>query len=301
MISILPSVEILTITSPLKTCSEVKIEYTFAPPVITIGEVKAARKPPMLGLAATALAWFATAFFSEVSQVSADSAVGRLATLERSSNGSFSDGSVLKNSTPAEKSFSTRPICGTIMTPPGTSTLRKTCSGPSSLRPTRMVSPMPAIEKPPWMPMKKTRWATGVVVSNSPMIWKFESSLRMPPTRPALISPPKSLPVTVTAMDEMPMIGNLPWASSAGRIWMPSMEPENCSWSRPWMPVMLADSERMKSAGSFSMSGHWMPMALILTGIQLGHWKEPPVAEPMARKTPKPGRVLKSPLPVKPK
>ena len=45
------------------------------------------------------------------------------------------------------------------------------------------------------------------------MIAKLLSSLRMPPTSPASISPPNMLPVTRTEMASMPMIGNLPSAS----------------------------------------------------------------------------------------
>ena len=65
--------------------------------------------------------------------------------------------------------------------------------------------------------------------------------------------------------------------------------------------MTLADSVRVKSAGSLWMFGHWMPIAWIWIGRKLGHWNEPPVAEPTLRKTPKPGSVTKLPSPVKAK
>ena len=104
----------------------------------------------MDGLAATALACAAVWACNELSQVAAVSEVGSPAMVERSANGSSSEGRLLKNSTPAAKSLMLRPELGSSRMPPGTSTLMNTCSGPSSLRPSRMVKPAsPAIEKPP--------------------------------------------------------------------------------------------------------------------------------------------------------
>ena len=120
---------------------------------MTIGEVKAAKKPSRSGLSAIDLACRATWACSEVSQFAALTLVGRAKSGPRSASGSSMDGSVLKNSTPAAKSLIARPIGGKITRPPGTSTLMNTWSGPSSLRPRRIVNPaMPAIEKPPSMP-----------------------------------------------------------------------------------------------------------------------------------------------------
>jgi hypothetical protein len=101
-----------------------------------------------------ACAWRATCSWSWSSHWSAVMVVGSWKLDPRRAIGSSIDGSVLKNSTPAEKSFRDRPEIGSRRMPPGTSTLMKTCSGPSSESPRRMVKPpMPAIENPPWIPM----------------------------------------------------------------------------------------------------------------------------------------------------
>ena len=120
---------------------------------MTIGEVKAARKPLGWLPVPTAFAWSATCCWSEVSHSSAVRLVGSPNAVLRSANGSSMEGSVLKNSTPAEKSLSVSPEVGSSRMPPGTSTLMNTCSGPRSESPMRIVKPaIPAIEKPPCRP-----------------------------------------------------------------------------------------------------------------------------------------------------
>ena len=120
---------------------------------MTIGEVKAASNPLWLGLSEMAFAWRATWDCRPAIHWSAVRFVGRPKAEERSASGSSIDGRVLKNSTPAEKSLSVSPVVGSSRTPPGTSTLMKTCNGPSSESPIRIVRPaIPAMEKPPEMP-----------------------------------------------------------------------------------------------------------------------------------------------------
>ena len=120
---------------------------------MVIGAVKAAAKPLRFGLAPIAAACAATWACSEVSQVAAETLVGSAKSEPRSAIGSSMDGSVLKNSTPAEKSLMVSPIWGTRMMPVGSSTLMNTDSGPSSERPSRMVNPArPEIENPPCRP-----------------------------------------------------------------------------------------------------------------------------------------------------
>ncbi len=109
--------------------------------------------------------------------------------------------------------------------------------------------------------------------------------------------PPNMVPLTWTDSASRPMIGNWPWASSAGAIRMPCTDPENSRPERPLIPVTLAESTRTKLPGSFSMSSHWMPIESIRTGRNAGHLKLSPVAAPTPRKTPKPGRASKVPSP----
>jgi hypothetical protein len=59
----------------------------------------------------------------------------------------------------------------------------------------------------------------------------------------------------------------------------------------------FADRIRTKLPGSAWMSGHWIPISVILIGSQSGHMKSLPVAPPIVRKTPKPGFVTNVPLP----
>ena len=174
----------------------------------------------------------------------------------------------------------------------------KTLSGPSSESASWIEKPpMPAIAKPPWSPAKKMRLATAVVVSVSAMIAPFASSLRMPPIRDASRSPPKSLPLTWTPSEAIPMIGNSPCASLPRSIWMPWIDPENSRPLIPLIPVTLAESVRMKFPGSVLMCGHWRPIASIRTGSQLGHLKLSPVAAPIANWTPKLSPAEKLPSP----
>jgi hypothetical protein len=121
--------------------------------VIVIGAMNAAVKPLRLGSRLNRLAWSATWRWSESSHWSALRFVGSPNSGLRRANGSSIDGSVLKNSTPAAKSLMVRPVVGSSRMPPGTSTLMKTWSGPSSLRPRRIVKPaMPAMLNPPCRP-----------------------------------------------------------------------------------------------------------------------------------------------------
>ena len=83
--------------------------YSFALPVMTIGEVKAAVKPFRFGLAASCLAWAATCCLTESSHCSAVNSVGSPNSGLRSAKGSSMEGSVLKNSTPAAKSLMVSP------------------------------------------------------------------------------------------------------------------------------------------------------------------------------------------------
>ena len=134
----------------------------------------------------------------------------------RSWIGSVRSGSVWKNFTPPTKSLIVRPVSGSSMMPVGRLTLMNTLSGPSSESASWIEKPpIPAIEKPPCRPAKKTRFATGVVVSVSAMMFPFASSLRMPPISAASRSPPKSLPLTWTPSEAMPTIGNSPWRELA--------------------------------------------------------------------------------------
>ncbi len=121
--------------------------------MITIGDVKAAANPLCPGLSCRVFACRATCPCSDVSHWSTLICVGSWNSGLRSASGSSIDGNVLKNSTPATKSFIDSPVIGSSRSPPGISTLISTCSGPSSLKPSRMVKPaMPAIEKPPSSP-----------------------------------------------------------------------------------------------------------------------------------------------------
>ena len=52
-----------------------------------------------------------------------------------------------------------------------------------------------------------------------------QSSFMMPPTSPADTSPPNILPLIVTPIESMPMIGNLPSSSSDGWMRMPWIAP----------------------------------------------------------------------------
>ncbi len=120
----------------------------------------------------------------------------------------------------------------------------------------------------------------------------------MPPTRLADTSPPNILPLTVTPIASMPMIGNLPSSSSDGWMRMPcDRAGDLADPSRPWMPVTLAERMSTKSSGALSTSSHWMPIASMRTGRKVGHLNESPVAEPTERKTPNPGSALKEPSP----
>ena len=89
-----------------------------------IGEVNAAVNPFIDGFAFTARAWFTTCCLRLASHWSGVCAVGGWKAGPRSSSGWSIDGSVLKNSTPAVKSFITSPICGTSMIPVGSSAVR---------------------------------------------------------------------------------------------------------------------------------------------------------------------------------
>ena len=109
-----------------------------------------------------------------VAHVSAVTVVWRLKAGPRSANGSSIDGSVLKNSTPAEKSLIERPVFGSRRMPPGTDALMKMPSGPSSESAKRIVRPpMPGNSKPPCTPMKNTRSRTGVTVSSALIMFRF--------------------------------------------------------------------------------------------------------------------------------
>ena len=80
-------------------------------------------------------------------------------------------------------------------------------------------------------------------------------------------------------------------------IWMPWIEPENVSPAIPWIPVTLADSVSRKLVGSVLMSGHWIPIASMWIGSQLGHWKLLPSAAPTDSAMPKPGPARNEPSP----
>gem|GEM_PF-5663032 len=101
--SSLPSVLMMTSTCPLKVKSEREAWKTWADPLISIGWVKAAPKPPIDGFAWMAVycprTWARTpASQSPASPLSVTEKAG-----SRSSKGSEMDGRVLKNSTPAVK------------------------------------------------------------------------------------------------------------------------------------------------------------------------------------------------------
>ena len=207
---------------------------SFAPPVISIGEVNAARKPPSEGLAWIIWYCLTTCCLTPASHWSADCAVGNWKSGPRSCSGLSIDGSVLKNSTPAEKSLIARPVLGSSTIPPGTEAKMYTPSGPSSETAYLIPKPpTPAMAKPPSTPTKNTRFTTGVVVSKVSIIAPVASSLMMPPIRPALISPPKRLPLSETPIDAMSMIGNSPFNSLPTSILTPSIAPENSSPDMP--------------------------------------------------------------------
>jgi hypothetical protein len=119
----------------------------------------------------------------------------------------------------------------------------------------------------------------------------------MPPISVALSSPPNMLPSTETPIAAMSTIGNSPSSSLPMSILMPSIEPENFRPGTPVISLTVADSVSVKLVGSAWMSGHWIPTSLIWIGSHLGHLNVSPSAAPMLRNTPKPGFVLKSPLP----
>ena len=124
------------------------------------GELKAAEKPFMAGLAAISRAWVATWLRTVSSHVETSISPGGAKADPRRANGSSIDGRVLKNSTLAVKSEMVRPELGSMVI--GMSALSKTLRGPSSERAKRMPKPpTPAIANFPSMPIKKTRWATG--------------------------------------------------------------------------------------------------------------------------------------------
>ena len=98
------------------------------------------------------------------------------------------------------------------------------------------------------------------------------------------------------------MIGNSPWASRRGSIWMPWTCLTCSTPPSPWMPVTLADRVSVKSPGSLGWtSGQLIPIDWIWIGRKLGHWNDPPVGDPTLRLTPKPGKVSKLPSPRKAK
>ena len=173
-----------------------------------------------------------------------------------------------------------------------------TPSGPSSDRPKRIVRPPIAGRlKPPSTPKNRILSATGVVESKTSIALPWPSTLRMPPSKVAVSSPPKTLPVTRTPIAAISTMGNLPSISFCGLILTPSIVPSKLSPATAGSPLTLADRLMRKSPGSLSKSGHSIPSALILIGSHDGHLKLSPDAEPTLRKTPKPGFASKSPLP----
>ena len=203
------------------------------------------------------------------------------------------DGRVLKNSMPPLRLLISNPNGSGI----GTSAVTITFSGPNSDNPSRMLNPMPAIVNPPAKPTKNTRSATGVVLSKMLISLPPASSFMMPPIKVAEISPPSIGPFTLTPIEAMSVIGNLPSKSNLGSILTPSIVPENCRPVTPFRLSTLAESVMMKSSGWFSISAHSRPSALILIGSHDGHLKLPPDAAPTLINTPKPGLVLKLPSP----
>ena len=184
----LPSVLNRTTTSPLKTALEVYMEYTLQPPVISIGDVNAAAKPFIPGLALTILYCVTTCPFTEESHSSTLWSEGRAKSDPRSSSGSSIDGSVLKNSTPAEKSLIVNPVLGSSSIPPGIEAFMNTPSGPSSETANLILKPpIPENENPPSTPIKNILSSTGVVVSKLSMGFPSASILIIPPIRPASI------------------------------------------------------------------------------------------------------------------
>ena len=247
----LPSVLNRMMTSPLKVSFDVYIEKILAPPVISIGEVNAARKPFMPGFAWIAWYWVITCSLTLASHSSGDMSVGRPNSGPRSCSGSSIEGRLLKNSTPAEKSLMERPVLGSSSIPPGIEPEMNTPSGPNSETANRMVKPpIPEKEKPPSTPTKKTRSSTGVVVSRGSIIWALASSLRIPPMRAALIWPPNKSPSIETPMEAISIIGNLPCLSNPMSMTTPSIVPENSSPLIPCRLVTEADRISWKLLGS---------------------------------------------------
>ena len=127
------------------------------------------------------------------------------------------------------------------------------------------------------MPKNSTRSATGVVVSRSPITLPAASNFMMPPSSVAVSSPPNSLPVMLTAIERISMIGNLPSASRNGSILRPSIAPEKLSPPTDGRPSIETDSEIRKRSDAVSKFGHSIPIALIRIGSHSGHLKLPPV------------------------
>ena len=160
---------------------------------------------------------------------------------------------------------------------------------------------MPGNSKPPSRPKNSIRSSTGVVTSKVEISFPLASTFMMPPISPAVMRPPNISPSTLTAIAAMSVIGNSPRNSFPTSIFMPSIAPEKVMPASPLISVTLTDRVSTKSAGSAWMSGHWMPISVILIGRNFGHLKLSPVAEPMPMKTPKPCLVTKVPSPRKAK
>src|SRR5262249_16764540 len=110
---------------------------------------------------------------------------------------------------------------------------------------------------------------------------------KIPPTSEPLSSPPNTFPEIETPIDWMAMIGNWPWSSRLGWIWMPLTAPERVSPATAGSPVMLADRLRLKVPGWVWIAlGHETPMLLIRIGSQLGQPRLEPEVEPTLRVTP---------------
>ena len=163
----------------------------------------------------------------------------------------------MKNWTLPENPDSFRPLMGSSRMPSGRSPTTSTPSGPSSEMAKRILKPpWPAIVRPPSTPTKNTRSATAVSRSSGPMMLPSESSFRMPPSSPAVISPPNRLPVMETLMDSISVMGNLPSWSSPRSMRTPSTAPDTVRFGMPLISSTAAERMIEKRSGWACRSSH---------------------------------------------
>ena len=128
--------------------------------MIVIGDVNAAAQPFCAGFARLALYWFTTCCFTCASHWSGviDVGDGGVDAAQRERIGRV-DGSVWKNWTPPAKLLIVRPVSGSSRIPVRQADADEHGRAGRARESASWIvkPPMPAIEKPPWRPAKKTR------------------------------------------------------------------------------------------------------------------------------------------------